>query len=146
MAFRGHNLAVLAHLQIPSPNRFWWGDDCTDAIMDNTWSMEDRVALRALEEAQRLIAEDAAALGFLHRSTVMAYRAHVKGFRMHPLDIECWNSLTPPRGNLRKKKGQIRKWSDPFSVGILRGNVGKLVGLRPERIVNLLKPAKRIGT
>jgi peptide/nickel transport system substrate-binding protein len=79
--------------RLPSPNRFWWGDNYTDAIIDNTWSFDDEVALEALRESQRLIAEDAASIGLLHRATPMAHRSYVKGFRMHPQGKECWHFL-----------------------------------------------------
>lgn len=80
-------------IRLPSPNRFWWGDDYTDVIIENTWSMNDDVALEALKESQRLIAEDAASLGLYQRSALMAHGAYVKGFRMHPQAGGCWHFL-----------------------------------------------------
>jgi len=71
--------------RLPSPNRFWWGDNYTDAIIDNTFSFDDNVALSALHESQRLIAGDAAGIGLLSRGFVSAWRIDVKGFRMHPI-------------------------------------------------------------
>jgi peptide/nickel transport system substrate-binding protein len=79
-------------VRLPSPNRFWWGDDYTDAIIDNTWSMDDAVALEALQESQRLIAEDAASVGLLHRGLVTAWRSQVEGYRVHPIPSN-WHFL-----------------------------------------------------
>jgi len=78
--------------RLPSPNRFWWGDNYTDAIIDNTWSTDDEVALKALRESQRLIAEDAASLGLLHRGLVAAWRSYVKGYKPHPI-LSDWKLL-----------------------------------------------------
>jgi len=76
--------------RLPSPNRFWWGDDYTDAIVDNTWAMNNDVALAALYEGQRLIAEDAAGIGLLNRGLVTAWRNDVKdtqweNFKIHKI-------------------------------------------------------------
>lgn len=79
--------------RIPSPNRFWWGDAYTDALIDNTWSFNDEVAVEALHESQRLIAEDAASIGLYQRVTLMAHRTYVKGFNLHPLAGGCWKFL-----------------------------------------------------
>jgi len=78
--------------RLPSPNRFWWGDDYTDAITDNTWSMNNEVALTALHESQRLIAEDAASIGLLNRALISAWRKDVIGFKIHPISSE-WKFL-----------------------------------------------------
>jgi peptide/nickel transport system substrate-binding protein len=72
-------------VRIPSPNRFWWGDNYTDAIIDNTWSMNNDVALKALDESQMLIAEDAASISLLNRGLVSAWRKDVIGFKIHPI-------------------------------------------------------------
>lgn len=79
-------------VRLPSPNRFWWGDDYTDAIIDNTWSMDDDVALEALQESQRLIAEDAASVGLLHRGLVTAWRINLVDYRVHPIPSN-WHFL-----------------------------------------------------
>jgi len=79
-------------VRIPSPNRFWWGDNYTDAIIDNTFSFDDNVALSALHESQRIIAEDAASLGLLSRGFVSAWRSDLKGFIMHPISSD-WKFL-----------------------------------------------------
>lgn len=67
-------------VRLPSPNRFWWGDNYTDAIIENTFSFDDEVALRALQESQRLIAEDAAGVGLLYPNFIIAHSSRVKGF------------------------------------------------------------------
>jgi len=77
-------------VRIPSPNRFWWGDNYTDAIIENTYSLDDATALEALHESQRLIAEDAAGLGLLNQGFVSAWRNDVKdtqwgNFKMHSI-------------------------------------------------------------
>jgi len=84
-------------VRIPSPNRFWWGDNYTDAIIDNTWSMNNDVALKALDESQMLIAEDAASIALLNRGLVSAWRSDVKDtqwgtFKIHPIPSE-WKFL-----------------------------------------------------
>jgi peptide/nickel transport system substrate-binding protein len=83
--------------RLPSPNRFWWGDNYTDAIINNTWSMNNDVALNALYESQRLIAEDAASIGLLNRGLISAWRSDVKDtqwgtFKIHPIPSE-WKFL-----------------------------------------------------
>jgi hypothetical protein len=55
--------------------------------------MVDEVALEALREGQRLIAEDAASLGLYQRSAIMAHRTYVKDFIMHPQAGGCWHFL-----------------------------------------------------
>lgn len=82
--------------RLPSPNRFWWGDAYADAVIDNTWAIDDDVALEALHESQRLIAEDAAGLGLLHRGLVGAWRSSVKGYRAHPIPSN-WHLLDTRR-------------------------------------------------
>lgn len=80
--------------RIPSPNRFWWGDDHTDAIIENIFSMDDSVARDALRESQMLIAEDAASLALWQRPVLMAYRKdYVRGFKMHPQADDAWHFL-----------------------------------------------------
>jgi peptide/nickel transport system substrate-binding protein len=97
--------------RIPSPNRFWWGDSTTDAIIDNTWSIDDEVALTALQESQRLIAEDAAGLGLLNRGLVSAWRSDVKDykwgtFKIHPIPSE-WKFLDTYRAGLHPRAVSI---------------------------------------
>ncbi len=97
MGYTWHNADMIwwefHTVRLPSPNRFWWGDEYTDAIIDNTWSMDDDVALKALRDGQRLIAEDAASIGLYARPVMMARRTYVKDFRLHPLAGGCWDFL-----------------------------------------------------
>jgi len=90
--------------RLPSPNRFWWGDNYTDAIIDNTLSFDDNVALSALRESQMLIAEDAAGLGLFSRGFVSAWSSSVKDtqwgtFKIHPIPSE-WKFLDTYRASL----------------------------------------------
>jgi peptide/nickel transport system substrate-binding protein len=77
----------------PGPNRFWWGSDYSDAVIENTFSLDDNVALTALYESQRLIMDDAVIIPLVERAMFMAYRTEVKGFRAHPLLGQCWKFL-----------------------------------------------------
>lgn len=86
-------------VRLPSPNRFWWGDDYTDAIIDNTWLIDDEVFLKAMHESQRLIAEDAAGLGLLHRGIATAWRSNIKGYRVHPI-VQNWHFLDTYKENI----------------------------------------------
>lgn len=86
-------------VRIPSPNRFWWGDDYTDVIIDNTWLIDDEVFLKAMDDSQRLIAEDAASLGLLHRGIATAWRSNVKGYQVHPI-VQNWHFLDVYKENI----------------------------------------------
>lgn len=86
-------------VRLPSPNRFWWGDAYTDAIIDNTWLIDDEVFLKAMHESQRLIAEDAASVGLLHRGIATAWRSHVKGYKVHPI-VQNWHFLDTYKENI----------------------------------------------
>lgn len=77
----------------PGPNRFWWGSDYSDAVIENTFSLDDNVALTALYESQRLIMDDAVIIPLVERAMFMAYRTEVKGFKPHPLLGQCWKFL-----------------------------------------------------
>jgi peptide/nickel transport system substrate-binding protein len=81
-------------VRLPSPNRFWWGDENTDPVFEATFSMDDDEALAAVKEAQRLIAEDAASLALYQRMIMLAYRSdYVKGYRLHPQGDKAWHFL-----------------------------------------------------
>lgn len=81
-------------VRLPAPNRFWWGDKYTDAIIENTFSMKDDVAIPALKKSQRLIAEDAASIALLERVMLMAYRKdQLKNFEMPATGPSGWKFL-----------------------------------------------------
>lgn len=77
----------------PSPNRFWWGNAYSDAVIDNTFSLDDNVAFKAIQEGQRLIMEDATYLPIVERPFLLAHRIEVKGFEIHPLNNFVWKHL-----------------------------------------------------
>lgn len=77
----------------PGPNRFWWGDENTDAIIDNTWLTNTEVALAALHESQRIIMEDAVFLPVYERMEIMAYWDWVENYQPHPLGMMNWKLL-----------------------------------------------------
>lgn len=51
------------------------------------------MAFNAIQEAQRLIMDDAAILPLVEGVNIMAHRSEVKGFRMHFLGWQCWKHL-----------------------------------------------------
>ena len=77
----------------PASNRFWWGSAYTDALIDNTFDIDDDVAYYAIQESQRLIMEDAAYLPVIERPFLLAHWDRVKGFTMHPLSNFIWKHL-----------------------------------------------------
>ena len=77
----------------PSPNRFWWGNAYTDAVIDNTFSFSDNVAFKAIQDAQVLIMEDAMFLPVVERPFLLAMRVDVKGLVMTPLNNFIWKQL-----------------------------------------------------
>jgi len=77
----------------PASNRFWWGSAYTDALIDNTFDIDDDVAYYAIQESQRLIMEDAAYLPVVERPFLLAHWDRVKGFTMHPLSNFIWKHL-----------------------------------------------------
>ena len=77
----------------PSPNRFWWGNAYTDEVIDNTFSYDDNVAFKAIQEAQILIMEDAMYLPIVERPFLMPHRVNVKGLRVHPMSNFIWKQL-----------------------------------------------------
>ena len=79
--------------RMPTPNRSFWGDNYTDQVMLDTFSMDDNKALEAIKKAQWLIADDAAAISIYQRSIKMAHRTYVKGYKIHPQAYNCWHFL-----------------------------------------------------
>ena len=77
----------------PGPNRFWWGNGYTDNMIDNTFSISDAVAFKAIQDGQRLIMEDAVVLPIVMRPFLLAHRVEVKGFKVHPLSNLIWKHL-----------------------------------------------------
>jgi len=77
----------------PSSNRFWWGDAYSDELIDNTFVVDDNVALKAIQDCQRLVMEDAAYLPIVERPFLLAHKAWVEGFRIHPLGNFIWKHL-----------------------------------------------------
>jgi len=77
----------------PASNRFWWGSAYADALIENTFHIDDDVAYYAIQESQRLIMEDAAYLPVVERPFLLAHWDKVKGFRMHPLSNFVWKHL-----------------------------------------------------
>jgi ABC-type transport system substrate-binding protein len=77
----------------PSPNRFWWGNAYTDAVIDNTFSINDNVAYAAIQEAQVLIMEDAMWLPVVERPFLLAMRNDVKAIELTPLNNFNWKML-----------------------------------------------------
>jgi peptide/nickel transport system substrate-binding protein len=77
----------------PAPNRFWWGNAYSDEVIDNTFSIDDDVAFKAIQEGQRLIMEDAAYLPIVERPFLLAHRVEVKGLKLHPLSNFVWKHL-----------------------------------------------------
>jgi peptide/nickel transport system substrate-binding protein len=77
----------------PSPNRFWWGNAYTDEVIDNTFSYDDNLAFKAIQEAQILIMEDACYLPIVERPFLMPMKVYVKGFRVHPMSNFIWKHL-----------------------------------------------------
>jgi len=77
----------------PSPNRFWWGNAYTDEVIDNTFSYDDNVAFKAIQEAQVLIMEDAMYLPVVERPFLLAMKNDIKGLRVHPLSNFIWKQL-----------------------------------------------------
>ncbi|MDI6819965.1 MAG: ABC transporter substrate-binding protein [Candidatus Hodarchaeaceae archaeon] len=77
----------------PGPNRFWWGSDYSDAVIENTFLLDSDTALAALYESQRLIMDDAVITPTVERAMFMAHRAELKGYRAHPLLGWCWKFL-----------------------------------------------------
>jgi peptide/nickel transport system substrate-binding protein len=77
----------------PSPNRFWWGNAYTDAVIDNTFSYDDNVAFKAIQEAQVLIMEDAMYLPVVERPFLLAMKNNIKGLKLTPLNNFNWKML-----------------------------------------------------
>lgn len=77
----------------PASNRFWWGSAYTDAVIENTFHINDDVAYYAIQESQRLIMEDAAYLPVVERPFLLAHWDRVKGFTLHPLSNFIWKHL-----------------------------------------------------
>jgi len=77
----------------PSPNRFWWGNAYADELIDNTFSYDDDVAFKAIQESQRVIMEDACYLPIVERPFLLAYRVDVQGLRLHRLSNFVWKHL-----------------------------------------------------
>jgi len=77
----------------PASNRFWWGSAYADALIENTFHIDDDVAYYAIQESQRLIMEDAAYLPVVERPFLLAHWDKIKGFRMHPLSNFVWKHL-----------------------------------------------------
>ena len=77
----------------PAANRFWWGSAYADAVIENTFNIDDDVAYSAIQESQMLIMEDAAYLPVVERPFLLAYWDRVKGLRMHPLSNFVWKFL-----------------------------------------------------
>lgn len=77
----------------PASNRFWWGSAYTDALIENTFHIDDDVAYSAIQESQRIIMEDAAYLPVVERPFLLAHWDKVKGFKMHPLSNFIWKHL-----------------------------------------------------
>jgi len=81
-------------IRVPSsPNRFWWGNAYTDAVIDNTFAFDDNVAYKAIQEAQVLIMEDAMYLPVTERPFLLAMRVNVKGLKLTPLNNFNWKML-----------------------------------------------------
>jgi peptide/nickel transport system substrate-binding protein len=77
----------------PGPNRFWWGNAYTDAVIDNTFSIDNDVAFKAIQKAQVLIMEDAMFLPVVERPFLLAMRVDVKGLKLTPLNNFNWKML-----------------------------------------------------
>ncbi|MCK4405534.1 MAG: ABC transporter substrate-binding protein [Hadesarchaea archaeon] len=77
----------------PASNRFWWGSAYTDAVIENTFHINDDVSYYAIQESQRLIMEDAAYLPVVERPFLLAHWDRVKGFTLHPLSNFIWKHL-----------------------------------------------------
>lgn len=76
-----------------SPNRFWWGNAYTDEVIDNTFSIDDNVAYKAIQDSQVLIMEDAMYLPVVERPFLLAMRVDVKGLKLTPLNNFNWKML-----------------------------------------------------
>jgi peptide/nickel transport system substrate-binding protein len=77
----------------PGPNRFWWGNAYTDAVIENTFAFDDNVAYKAIQDAQVLIMEDAMYLPVVERPFLLAMRIDVKGLKLTPLNNFNWKML-----------------------------------------------------
>lgn len=77
----------------PSPNRYWWGNGYTDNVIDNTFSINDNVAYKAIQDAQVLIMEDAMYLPVVERPFLLAMRNNVKNIELTPLNNFAWKML-----------------------------------------------------
>lgn len=77
----------------PSPNRFWWGNAYSDEVIENTFSIDDNVAFKAIQEGQRLVMEDACYLPIVERPFLLAHRVEVKGLTLHRLSNFIWKHL-----------------------------------------------------
>jgi peptide/nickel transport system substrate-binding protein len=81
-------------IRVPSgPNRFWWGNAYTNAVIDNTFSFDDNVAFKAIQDAQVLIMEDATYLPVVERPFLLAMRIDVKNVNLTPLNNFDWKLL-----------------------------------------------------
>jgi peptide/nickel transport system substrate-binding protein len=80
-------------IRVPTPNRFWWGNAYTDEVMENTFSIDDNVAFKAIQDGQKILMEDAAVLPVIERPFLLAYWANVKGYTVHRMANFIWKHL-----------------------------------------------------
>jgi|GEM_PF-2170596 len=80
-------------IRVPTPGRFWWGNAYTDEIMENTFSISDNIALKAIQDGQKILMEDAAVLPLIQRPFLLAYWSNVKGYTVHRMANFIWKHL-----------------------------------------------------
>lgn len=80
-------------IRVPTPGRFWWGNAYTDEIMENTFSISDDIAFKAIQDGQKILMEDAAVLPIIQRPFLLAYWSNVKGYTVHRMANFIWKHL-----------------------------------------------------
>jgi peptide/nickel transport system substrate-binding protein len=80
-------------IRVPTPGRFWWGNAYTDEIMENTFSIDDNIAFKAIQDGQKILMEDAAVIPIIERPFLLAYWNKVKGYTVHRMANFIWKHL-----------------------------------------------------
>lgn len=98
MGYTWHNADMIwwiwHRIRLPGgPNRMWWGSYYSDLVIENTFLLDDNKALEAIYESSRLIMEDAGCIPLVERGLILAHRAEVKDYIVHPLGDRYWKHL-----------------------------------------------------
>lgn len=79
---------------IPSPNRGMWKDARTDELLLLGSAGEtEEVRTKAVQELQKIVAENYLMVPFAHRKTLVPTRVEVKGFRPHGIYGSAYHKL-----------------------------------------------------